>query len=345
MAVVPKKVEYYKTNIGLFLELRGLCGYSHYKENYKVNGLLLSSLNEVAGYVFLEGHTEITLVEVKKAGGSEFSHYELKNPDLASDKIPLEKRGVKQVWEEDDEGVDCYITDDEDFNKILSLYQPVYNQLAPSWETLDFEAVCKREVQVSSFDKPEDMKIKIITSDSWGKEQITDLSQVVTYYQLEQLMTPEFLLHKRPCYISSDNLYKIIRAYVKDNIDPKEAVITSDYDFCFTVKKKVHIKPYDVKREIKKRNGKSYAKPQYKTNTVSTKEVEVFEMTSATKKYRDYTILKDLTANSFEDLKDRLDEYLKDLMHTINTPVDECEHCKGTGHIVHRMQTNGFEEV
>lgn len=336
-----RKVEYYKTNIGLFVEVSGLC-YSYNKENYKINGVLLSTLNEVAGYVLLEGQTEITSLERKKSGGSEFAYYELKNPDLASDKIPLEKHGVKQVYDEDEEG---YVTDDEDFNKILSLYSPVYNQLEPSWVAEEFEVVCKREVEVSSFDKPEDMKIKIITEGSWGKGQVTDLSNVVTYYLLEQLMTPEFLLHKRPCYISSDNLYKIIRAYVKDNINPKEAVITSDYDFCFTVKKKVHIKPYEVTREIKKSNGKSYAKPQYKTNTVSTKEVEVFNMTSETKKYRDYTVLKPLTANSLEDLKDRLDEYLKDLMHTINTPVADCEHCKGTGHIIHRMQTNGFEEV
>jgi hypothetical protein len=61
--------------------------------------------------------------------------------------------------------------------------------------------------------------------------------------RLERMLTPEFALHERPCSITSKQTYDIVRYYVKENIDPKQAEVTSDYDFCFTVKKKVAIKP------------------------------------------------------------------------------------------------------
>ncbi|MFK5882928.1 MAG: hypothetical protein QM489_01155 [Candidatus Izemoplasma sp.] len=44
-----------------------------------------------------------------------------------------------------------------------------------------------------------------------------------------------------PCEISSQDLYNIIRERVKQNINYENAAITSDYDFCFTVKRKLQV--------------------------------------------------------------------------------------------------------
>lgn len=45
----------------------------------------------------------------------------------------------------------------------------------------------------------------------------------------------------------------MIRSYVKDNIDKKEqARVTSDYDFCFTVRKLIELKPYEIRSEVLK---------------------------------------------------------------------------------------------
>ena len=57
-------------------------------------------------------------------------------------------------------------------------------------------------------------------------------------YSIEdEISTDPALLQEKPCLLSSEESYAIIRAHVKANIDHKVAAITSDYDFCFTVEK------------------------------------------------------------------------------------------------------------
>ncbi len=45
------------------------------------------------------------------------------------------------------------------------------------------------------------------------------------------------MLSSRPCKLTSKQMYDITRKYIKDNIDLSKAKITSDYKFCFAVKK------------------------------------------------------------------------------------------------------------
>ena len=51
------------------------------------------------------------------------------------------------------------------------------------------------------------------------------------------MIIPDILIHNYPCEISSVDLYSVVRQYIKDNIDTKVAKITTDYNFCFEVKK------------------------------------------------------------------------------------------------------------
>ena len=68
--------------------------------------------------------------------------------------------------------------------------------------------------------------------------------------------------------------------------------------------------------------------------------VEIFEMTPPSSLYRGYTPMKGWVAESLEDMKEQIRSYLEELMDVINTPVAECEHCGGTGHIIKRVETN-----
>ena len=169
-----------------------------------------------------------------------------------------------------------------------------------------------------------------------GTKEI-DLSSVVRYDELEEMLTPEFLLCIRPCCLTSKQSYVIIRQYVKDNINSKMAVITSDYNFCFTVKKKINIKPLTQTWEEKKKNGKSYARPRVHSKKIEYTQKEVFEMTNNEDNYKGYTVIPGFKGASLADLAENIKLYLDELIHFINSPVSECEHCNGTGHIIEKF--------
>lgn len=344
-APVEKPWEFfvYKTNIGIFFRNPWGSSYDNYvgqRDNAKL--IRINGVSPVAhtynGYFFLEGVFSIDKFERMGHARKELSHMELIDKAYESEKIPSRYDNVTYRYDDDEE---CYVSDNEELNKVVSLYKPVYNTIEGDWEEKPFTVNVLGNVQVDNFSEPQKMQVSLLREDSWsrGREEV-DISSVTDYYTLEKMLTPPFLLHERNCFISSDNMYRIVRDYVKKNIDLKVARITSDYDFCFTVKKVVSTKPFPIRKEERTRAGNSYKPPRYKTTQGTTKEVEVFEMTSATKKYNNYTVIEPLKAPNQRELIENLKAYLDDLMYTINLEVSECQHCSGCGHIVPKKSTN-----
>lgn len=148
---------------------------------------------------------------------------------------------------------------------------------------------------------------------------------------IAKAMTPDIAWHLYPCSVDSHTTYRIIRAHVKDHIDPLFAEITSDYDFCFTVKKKVRIIPFVRRWEETKLTGKSYRPPRFRTKMVDYESHEVFEMTHAKEKYRGYTVVDGFKGESLSDLAANIDRYLAELIGVINAPLAQCPHCGGKG--------------
>ena len=144
------------------------------------------------------------------------------------------------------------------------------------------------------------------------------------------MLVPDLAIHNRPCSLSQDNTYKIIRSYIKNNINGKYARVTSDYDFCFTVTKVINIKPYIHTSEQTKSNGRSYAKPRIKKREINTKEFKIFEMCPK-KPYQGYTPIKGFTGENLLDLSNNIKSYLDELMSVLNSPLTECPCCDGTG--------------
>jgi len=186
-----------------------------------------------------------------------------------------------------------------------------------------------KEIEVENYNSPEKIIIKQNHGSFNGSPVSVDLSSIVRYEELHEILTPEFLIHNCPCTLSSEQMFKIIRYYVKENINPRVARITSDYDFCFTVKKVLNKKPSLVIKSKK-----------------PTEELfEVFEMTysgyrGGSSGYNGYTPIAPMNAGSLEDMKNKLEKYLTELIDDINTKVEQCECCKGTGHIVTRVKTD-----
>lgn len=262
--------------------------------------------------------------------------YTLIDESLANDKIPL-SIPEDQIEKDDDEWSGKYAS-------LKSLYKFDFDRSPPQWVAMECEFEQMQSVEISNYDCPIDMKIGLAQTgfaSSNDKTFESTLSKIVCYADIEKMMTPEFLLHERPCFINSETTYRIIRAWVKDHHDPVQARITSDYDFCFTVKKRVKIKPWTSRTEDHRVNGKSYRPPRFKTREITEKEIEVFEMTHDQKGYKGYTVIAPFRGNTLAELAENIKNYLDDLITEINRPIAECSHCAGTGHILgERFEVN-----
>lgn len=341
------KFEAYGTNLGLFVHMASGYGLG---PGTRINGILGNEFAETKvahnsyttrSWHFLEGIQEVSTYERLQPGGSVLTGYALKVPSVASDEIPAHLTVEQVEYYYDGDGDYCW----GKFADFRSLYEPVHEKRDDVWVTEEFTVRVLRQVNVESFESPVQMKVTMDHTGTWvEKPTEQDLSAVVTYDDLERLLTPEPFLHERPCSLSSSQVYGIVRHHVKNNIISKYARVTSDYDFCFTVKKRISVKPITSRHEVKKPNGRSYAKPKWKNTTTEFKEVEIFEMTPADKPYGGYTPIAGWRAESLADMRDQVSSYLEELMEGINRPVAECPNCNGTGHLVDgKIPTNDRE--
>lgn len=326
----------YKTNLGLFISCSyGQSWVSSFNsavgslDRWKVNGVLLRELavpTHHPNWVLLPVQ-EITSVEDKVYSRQQVVGYTLKMPELANEKIPLylTRADAGPHYDEDYED-----TVWKNYNEYRPLYKEVVETTAEGWTPVEFSVKILRELKIDNLESPVEMKVSILRAGTWGgteKEEL-DLSSIVCYSDIEKMLTPEFLLHERPCQLTSKQAYEIVRSHIKDNINPAYARVTSDYNFCFTVSRKMAIKPYNV--QVDKRKT-SRSKPKFVTQAVTHKEVAIFEMTFSPENYKGYTPIAGWQANNLKEMKEQIESYLTELMDEINRPVQECQACSGTG--------------
>lgn len=239
--------------------------------------------------------------------------FELKDPE----KFPMLKRVYmkEEVYDDFDEYT-------PEFSPIAGLYQFKSDQQPKVKVPFDFKIEVIAEVD--HLEDPGKFKYKV-----------NAFKSDVNFYPFDMALTPPILKHTKPCFLTSEESYKIIREHVKQNINYKVATITSDYDFCFKVSKKISVNPVEIVKEIKKSNGKSYRKPRYNRSLKTTRSVEIFEMTHSGqnngKGYSGYTVIPGFKGEDREDLQQTIDAYLEDLISFINAPYKDCECCEGKG--------------
>ena len=323
------KIKYYSTNVGVIFQVHSNTWYSgdilknscDFIDNIHVDSI--QNLNK--GWYKIDS-LPCSIKKKVKAKKVMIGH-ELKSPSLVSDKVPAFLTLEQLPYVEDDN--EDYYGFSGEYKEIAYLYIPKYEEQPEKLEEVPFELVHLGDIEVSNYTYPEKILIKQVSGNFGGKVQTVDLSDIVRYEDLYELLTPSFLVHNCPCYLSSEQMFKIVRHYVKENINPRVAEITSDYDFCFTVKKVLMKEPSVVLKQ---------KKPQREL-------FEIFEMTWSGyggKKmgYSGYTPIAELKADSLEDMKNKLEDYLKNLIEKINEEVEQCKCCKGTGHIVNKIKTN-----
>ena len=295
---------------------------------YLINGKELKPTHNKL-WQLVECESEIKTVQKLVRSTKCRSHYELIDETLHVDgKIP-KRLELDDVGEYYDEDVDYLVWGE--YSNLQSLYKTVYSETPEHYADMEFDVKYIGNVD-GSISKPLEHKFKI--SGKYESNEVEKaLKDVVTYSELERIMTPEFLLHEKPCTLPSKQFYNIIRSYVKDNIDSANAKVTSDYDFCFTISKVIAVKPYEIKREQLTANGKSYKTPKFNISQVKYVEHKVYEITSTQDRYKGYQVLDDIKGESLQDLYDNVKTYLDVLMEKVNKPVKRCECCNGEGYI------------
>lgn len=150
---------------------------------------------------------------------------------------------------------------------------------------------------------------------AWAHQGLKKLKENAIQHQLiDEIIFPSILLPSRPCSLSPEQSFNIVRQYIKQHINYDVVSITSDYPFCFRVKKKVFLT----------------APIKFTTNKKDFRFLnECFNM--APKEYQDYNIIKGFRGKTQEDLKSNIDNYCKELIEFINEPNISCPLCKGHG--------------
>lgn len=248
--------------------------------------------------------------------------FELIKPEMASDEIPkVIPQEEATVWDYDSYSWEWI----EKWKHLSSLYELKWDLTEETYEELDFEIV--DSIEMNGVAEHKGFSYPVYKS-QWkrnGTKQITEKDTVNCL--ADRLFFPSLILPDRPVKLSKKQTYDIIRYHVQTHIDPKIVSITSDYDFCFTVTKRIPLseeEQYQV--DVSKLNSK---KPKWTTKTRRERKIVAFEM--APKPYQKYTVVEPFEGDNWTDLREKIEKFLTELMIKINKPLKDCPHCNGDG--------------
>ncbi|HHT98013.1 MAG TPA: hypothetical protein GXZ90_09000 [Clostridiales bacterium] len=290
------------TDIGLFItDTLKSEGYDYNYHRSRIEHLYFDGAKpkqaHIKNWFIINKYPEV--IQEKQADQKTGGKWVLRDPDMESKALPLE-----------------HLYEDLDYeDSVADLYKLEY-EVIPG-ELVD--APCKINVitEVENFRLPP--KINYASAKPGDRMKINVDNTDIEHQLLDKLIIPEILMHEYPCKLSSVEMYGIVRQYIKDHINTKYAKITSDYDFCFSVKKIVPVVG------PKKINHSELAKGSFiKGDDIKEyREFEIFEMTNEGAKYKGYTPIKGISASNEFKLKEKLDNYLKNLIEFINEPIEK----------------------
>lgn len=321
------QIQYYETELGLLVKLN--LNYTFSPETQRINDKELSSTFNPSWWIVKD---EVEFKTISRALGKKAvnKRYVLVNTDV---------KGVPEII------MDTDIERDEEYDwagkyaGLRTLYEEKYELEDMGFEEYKLDHVINLgKLKFKNLGDPTKFSFTVCGERySDNKREVLDYKKLflgfgwgegISIDEIAKSMVPDIAWHLYPCSFSSQQTYRIIRAWVKDHIDSQYAEITSDYDFCFTVKKRVRIKPYNYRSESL---DSTRRRPKFVNRHVEYKTVEIFEMTHAKERYKGYTVIEGFKGNSLEDLAENVDSYLKELMQIINEPISECPKCKGIG--------------
>jgi hypothetical protein len=250
--------------------------------------------------------------------------YELIDKSMANEKLPL-------VFSRDDVAYYskenyCWIFKQE-YQHLQSLYSPVADSQPDKEELSEYQIEVVLEANDILASPLFDYEVY---KSRWTHEGTRSMGADEIHHSLvDQIVYPSIILPSLPCKLTSKQVYDIVRLYVKQHMNYDVAEITSDYEFCFTVQKKIPLS--EVEEFTVNLNLFSGRKPKYQKRFRRERKAVCFEMTYAPECYKGYTPISELVGDNEQDLKSKLDDYCRELITFINEPVRDCQHCKGLG--------------
>jgi hypothetical protein len=219
-----------------------------------------------------------------------------------------------------------------------AFYDAVYKTIPETKEEiiLTKEIVCK----IDDIEKTKGFSFTVKNPTYPNSQPGYKITEDRAIHQLvDTIIFPKPALALRPTKLSSVDSFEIIRNYINDNIDPKYAEVTSNYEFCLTVTKKIPLSEqveftYDDNFNLFGRKRKPKFKKGYRTER---KQV-VFECAPIRdgKLYSGYSKCVEFQGETYEDLVKNVNEYLERIIKEINEPLIDCPNCKGQGVIVEK---------
>lgn len=320
MSEEKKKIMVVKTDKGCFIsDCFATSGYDYNYHKSIIEKLLFNGKSPTATYYpnwyYIEEYP--SLVQVEKEGNVINERYELNDKSIASDKIP--------------EIIPYEKKDDYNYDVIESLYSFEYDREPNYLEEYpcNIQVVC----EVDNYTFPPQIEYTGIHKWNYSDTPYTIKNADVEHQMLDKMIFPAVLLHKSPCKFTSKQMYDITRQYILEHIDNSVAKITSNYDFCFTVRKLIPlIKPETISYQ------NIFARTKRERNKIHTsikkyEEEDIFEMTYSPENYKGYSPIPEMCANSESELKEKVDKWLDGLIEIINKPLCQCPECMGTGYI------------
>lgn len=204
--------------------------------------------------------------------------------------------------------------DNDEYEEVMGLYEYKYDRKP------EYESEVKFEISVIE----EQDGFKLIKEDFKVSHQFID-----------RLKFNEVQLPFRPCKMTTEETYKIIREYVKTHIDGRYASIKSDYDFHFEVMKKVQLyEPNFYEVDVNNNLFGRKRKPKYETRRQDNRAFTILNIrrNNSDKNYGDNCLVPDpFRGETYEDMVNNINTYLENLIKEINKPLEDCPCCKGTG--------------
>lgn len=202
----------------------------------------------------------------------------------------------------------------EEYDEVIGLYNYKYDTIPGEYEPIEFEI---KEIYTR-----EDFEF---VQNVYGAE--TSL--------LTQIEYPEEAYQDKSCKIDSKRMLQIIRNYVKANIDTSVATITSDYEFHFEVKKRIPLAdPYNILVDKNNSFFNKRRKPQWVNKMIYEKSATIINLKDGSKASdygNDCVVAPSIIGENYQDLQNKVEKYLTELMSQINKKYCECPTCKGWG--------------
>lgn len=236
--------------------------------------------------------------------------YELIDKSLVSPSIPLTIPKDEMCSKDNPDEIN------PQYDNISALYRLVCDYEEQPNQPVDFEIEVILKVHGDINDRD-----LLIGEGFSGKIRATDLQ----YQTINKICYPEVVHHLTPVSLSPQATYAIIRNHIESNIDRRVATITSNYDFCMTVKKYVFSNTTDL--DILLSGNLKNVMEQIKRNKVSGNTF----LEIAPKPYRNYRVISGFRGKNLEDLKNNIRIFLTSLMREINKPEQICTNCQGMG--------------